>query len=61
MIIAIIITSLIWLIAGLSGIIYLCNEKERTLDDLYTGVKRSALTEDTKERVLKLLEYYLSK
>lgn len=61
MIIAIIITSLIWFIVGLGGIIYLCREKEQTLDDLYTGVKKSALSEDTKKRVLELLEYYLSK
>ena len=61
MIIAIIITSLIWLIASLCGIIYLCTEKEQTLDDLYTGVKKSALSEDTKKRVLELLEYYLSR
>lgn len=52
MIIAIIITSLIWIIAGLSGVIYLCREKEETLDNLYTGVKRSALSEHTKKRVL---------
>ena len=61
MIVAIIITSLLWLIAGLVGIIYLCGEKEQTIDDLYTGVKKSALSEDTKKRVLELLEYYLSK
>ena len=61
MIVAIIITSLIWLIVGLGGIIYLCCEKEQTIDDLYTGVKKSALSEDTKKRVLELLEYYLSK
>lgn len=61
MIVAIIITSLIWLIVGLGGIIYLCREKEQTIDDLYTGVKKSALSEDTKKRVLELLEYYLSR
>ena len=60
MIIAIIITSLIWLIVFLVGIIFLCGEKEKTLDDLYTGVKRSALTEDVKKQVLKLLEHYLN-
>ena len=60
MIVAIIITSLIWLLVGLGGIIYLCREKEQTLDDLYTGVKRSALTDDVKKRVLDLLEHYLS-
>lgn len=61
MIIAIIITSLIWLIIFLVGIIGLCAEKENTLDDLYTGVKKSALSEDTKKRVLDLLGHYLSK
>lgn len=61
MIIAIIITSLIWIIVFLVGIVGLCAEKENTLDDLYTGVKKSALAEDTKKRVLELLEYYLSK
>lgn len=60
MIVAIIITSLIWIIVFLVGIIFLCGEKEKTLDDLYTGVKKSALSEDTKKRVLDLLEHYLS-
>lgn len=61
MIIAIIITSLIWIIIFLVGIIGLCAEKENTLDDLYTGVKHSALTDDVKKRVLDLLEHYLSR
>lgn len=61
MIVAIIITSLIWIIIFLVGIIGLCAEKERTLDNLYTGVKKSALSEDTKKRVLELLEYYLNR
>ena len=61
MIVAIIITSLIWLIVGLSGIIYLCNEKEQMLDDLYEGIEHSSLTDDVKERVFKLLEHYFGR
>ena len=58
MIVAIIITSLLWLIVSLCGIIYLCNEKEQMLDDLCDGIKRSALTDDVKKRVFELLKYY---
>ena len=61
MIVAIIITSLIWLIVGLSGIIYLCNEKEQMLDDLYKGIEHSAFTDDVKKRVFKLLENYIDR
>ena len=59
MIAAILITSTIWFCIGLGGIVYLCIEKEQTLNDIYEGIRKSSLTQ--KEQVIKLLDYYFNR